>query len=73
MAGGWFSRFAAVVEYLGSAAVGLVAGLVLNLIYRRIQSEWPESYFPLSDYWSYVKALAPSRYVLFRFGPVLLD
>lgn len=60
------------MEYLGSAVVGLLAGLVLNLIYRRIQSEWPRSYFPVSDYWSYVKALAPSRYILFRFGPVLL-
>ena len=60
------------MEYLVSAAVGLLAGLAFNLIYRRIQSEWPESYFSLSDYWSYVKALAPRRYILFRFGPVLL-
>lgn len=56
----------------GSAAVGLVAALGLNLIYRRIQSEWPENYFSLTDYWSYVKALVPSRYIVFRFGPVIL-
>ena len=56
----------------GSAAAGLVAALALNLIYRRIQSEWPENYFSLTDYWSYVKALVPSRYIVFRFGPVVL-
>ena len=66
------SGYPTVLEYLGSVAVGLLAGLVLNLIYRRIQSEWPEIYFSLSDHWAYVKALVPSRYVLFRFGPVLL-
>ena len=60
------------MNYLGSDGFGLVAGLALNLIYRRIQSEWPQSYFSLSDHWSYVKALVPSRYVLFRFGPVVL-
>ena len=42
---------------VGSAATGLVAALALNLIYRRIQSEWPENYFSLTDYWSFVKAL----------------
>ena len=57
---------------VGSAATGLVAALALNLINRRIQSEWPENYFSLTDYWSYVKALVPSRYIVFRFGPVVL-
>lgn len=60
------------MKHLGSAGFGLLAGLALNLIYRRIQSEWPESYFSLSDHWSQVKAQVPSRYVLFRFGPVVL-
>ncbi len=60
------------MKHLGSAAFGLLGGMVLNLIYRRIQSEWPQSYFSLSDYWSHVKAQVPSRYVLFRFGPVVL-
>ena len=60
------------MKYLGSAGFGLLAGLALNLIYRRIQSEWPESYFSLSDHWAQVKAQVPSRYVLFRFGPVVL-
>lgn len=57
---------------VGSAAAGLMAALALNLIYRRIQSEWPESYFSLTDYSSHVKALLPSRYIVFRFGPVVL-
>lgn len=56
----------------GSVATGLVAALALNLVYRRIQSEWPQSYFSLTDYWSHVKALVPSRYIVFRFGPVVL-
>lgn len=56
----------------GSTAAGLLAALALNLIYGRIQSEWPENYFSLTDYWSYVKALVPSRYIVFRFGPVVL-
>ena len=60
------------MEIVGSAAAGLAATLALNLIYGRIQSEWPASYFSLTDYWSYVKALVPSRYLLFRFGPVVL-
>ena len=57
---------------LSSAALGLVAALVLHFVYRLIQSNWPTSYYALSDYWSYVKALLPSRYLLFRFGPVVL-
>ena len=56
----------------GSAGAGLVAALALNLIYRRIQSEWPQNYFSLTDYWSHVKALVPSRYIVFRFGPIML-
>lgn len=60
------------MEHLGSAGFGLLAGLALNLIYGRIQSKWPESYFSLGDHWSQVKAQVPSRYVLFRFGPVVL-
>ncbi|WP_419944902.1 hypothetical protein [Candidatus Poriferisodalis sp.] len=56
----------------GSAGAGLVAALALNLIYRRIQSEWPQNYFSLTDYWSHVKALVPSRYIVFRFGPIVL-
>ena len=60
------------MEYLGSAGFGLLVGLALNLLYRRIQSEWPQSYLSLSDYWSHVKAQVPSKYLLFRFGPVVL-
>ena len=60
------------MKHLGSAGIGLLVGLALSLLYRRIQSEWPQSYFSLSDYWSHVKAQVPSRYVLFRFGPVVL-
>ena len=60
------------MDWLASAGTGVVAGVALNLVYRRIQSKWPESYFTLSDYWSHLKAQVPSRYLLFRFGPVVV-
>lgn len=59
------------MNLLASAGIGALAGISLNLIYRRIQSDWPENYFSLADYASHLKSQIPSRYVLFRFGPVV--
>ena len=52
--------------------MGLGGALLLGSIYRRIQSSWPTSYVSLSDYAAYQKASLPYRYLLFRYGPVVL-
>ena len=60
------------VDQLWSIGAAILATTALWVVYRSIQSNWPASYYSMVDYASFVKASAPMRYILFRFGPILL-
>lgn len=60
------------IDHLWSLTTALICAVTLWAIYGHIESKWPWSYYSVADYKSYFKASAPFRYLLFRFGPVIL-
>lgn len=60
------------LEWAYSAGVAVAGAALLTLIYRRVQSKWPQRSMSLADYSAYVKSNIPGYYVLFSLGPVVL-
>lgn len=61
-----------IVDHLWSLGAAAAGGSCLWAVYRHIQSRWPLSYYSMTDNESYIKSAAPSRYLLFRFGPIVV-
>jgi hypothetical protein len=59
-------------ELLVMAAAMLGGAVFLHAFYRTVRLQWPQSYYSLGDVTSYRLSASPGRYLLFRFGPVLL-
>lgn len=50
----------------------LLGAAFLFAFFKAVQLNWPESYFGVGEMAAYAISASPWRYVLFRFGPVLV-
>jgi hypothetical protein len=59
------------VGHPGQMVLGVGLGaLFLEMFYRAVQFQWPDSYFAAGDTTAYAISVSPIRYLTFRFLPV---